>query len=149
MQIRFIKKHPRATVPKRSTDGAAGYDMTAVSMDKPEMKNGVVSYKYHTGIAVEIPPGYVGLVFPRSSVVKTGAILGNCAGVIDSDYRGEISFVCYANSFSAPYSVGDESTPPDRIGQLVIVKHETIDFVEAESLSETKRGEGGYGSTGR
>ncbi len=153
MQIRFKKTDPRATMPTRATDGAAGYDLTAVSMEPGRYKDGKTTYKYHTGIAVEIPPGFVGLVFPRSSIVKTGAMLGNSAGVIDSDYRGEISFVFYADSMNTPPYVPAEykenNEPGDRIGQIVVVPHATVEFIEAETLSETKRGTGGYGSTGR
>ena len=100
--------------------------------------------KYDTGIAVEIPPGYVGLVFPRSSVCKTGLSLANSVGVIDSDYRGSISLVFYKGAeLIEAYSYGD------RIGQLVIVPIPEVEFVEAEELSETERGAGGYGSTGK
>ena len=100
--------------------------------------------KYDTGIAVEIPPGYVGLLFPRSSVCKTGLSLANGVGVIDQDFRGSISFVFYKNmQCIVPYF------PGDRIGQLVIVPIPAVEFVEAEELSETERGAGGYGSTGK
>lgn len=139
MKIKFKKTHPLAVIPKRGTDGAAGFDLTAVILDVKE-----TTLKYDTGIAVEIPPGYVGLLFPRSSVCKTGLSLANSVGVIDSDYRGSISFVFYKDvPCIAPY------LPGDRIGQLVIVPIPEVDFVEVEELSETERGKGGYGSTGR
>ena len=139
MKIKFKKTHPLAVIPKRGTSGAAGFDLTAVILDVKE-----TTLKYDTGIAVEIPPGYVGLLFPRSSVCKTGLSLANSVGVIDSDYRGSISFVFYKDvPCIAPY------LPGDRIGQLVIVPIPEVDFVEVEELSETERGKGGYGSTGR
>lgn len=139
MKIKFKKTHPLAVIPKRGTDGAAGFDLTAVILNVKE-----TTLKYDTGIAVEIPPGYVGLLFPRSSVCKTGLSLANSVGVIDSDYRGSISFVFYKDvPCIAPY------LPGDRIGQLVIVPIPEVDFVEVEELSETERGKGGYGSTGR
>lgn len=139
LKIKFKKINPNAVMPKRGTSGAAGFDLTAVSLEVTDM-----TLKYDTGIAVEIPPGYVGLVFPRSSVCKTGLSLANSVGVIDSDYRGSISFVFYKPMpCIVPY------LPGDRIGQLVIMPIPKVEFVEAEELSETERGEGGYGSTGK
>lgn len=139
LKIKFKKLNQNAVIPKQGTAGAAGFDLTAVSIEKNE-----TMLKYDTGIAVEIPPGYVGLAFPRSSVCKTGLSLANSVGVIDSDYRGSISFVFYRPAVCiVPY------WPGDRIGQLVIVPIPEVEFVEAEELSETERGEGGYGSTGK
>ena len=139
LKIKFKKLNPNAVIPKRGTIGAAGFDLTAVSMEVS-----ATMIKYDTGIAVEIPPGYVGLVFPRSSVCKTGLSLANSVGVIDSDYRGSISLVFYKGAeLIEAYSYGD------RIGQLVIVPIPEVEFVEAEELSETERGAGGYGSTGK
>ena len=139
LQIKFKKMNPNAVMPRQGTNGAAGFDLTAVSIEKNE-----TMLKYDTGIAVEIPPGYVGLVFLRSSVCKTGLSLANSVGVIDSDYRGSISLVFYkCAELIEAYSYGD------RIGQLVIVPIPEVEFVEAEELSETERGAGGYGSTGR
>ena len=140
MQIRFKKLHHAAVIPKRATDGAAGFDLTAITCRYGE--NGKVFYD--TGIAVEIPAGYVGLVFQRSSVHKTGLQLFNAVGVIDADYRGSIQFVFRINYGScSPYQVGD------RIGQIVFVPIPDVEMVEAEELTETKRGMGGYGSTGK
>ncbi len=139
LKIKFKKMNPNAVMPRMGTTGAAGFDLTAVSMKVKEN-----TLKYDTGIAVEIPPGYVGLAFPRSSVCKTGLSLANSVGVIDSDYRGSISFVFYKGAeFIEAYSYGD------RIGQLLIVPIPAVEFVEAEELSETERGKGGYGSTGK
>jgi dUTP pyrophosphatase len=140
MQIRFKKLHPTAVMPKRATDGAAGFDLTAVTCKYGD--NGKVFYD--TGIAVEIPAGYVGLVFQRSSVHKTGLMLCNAVGVIDADYRGSIQFV-----FRVGYGGCSPYKPGDRIGQLVIVQNPQIEFVESDKLSETARGTGGYGSTGK
>ena len=140
MQIKFKKLRQEAVIPKRSTEGSAGYDLTAVHVESE--KERLICY---TGLAVEIPAGYVGLIFPRSSIHKTGLALANSVGVIDSDYRGEISFVFYKEwpSFQTQYSNGD------RVGQLMILPIPDLEFVEADSLSETERGTGGYGSTGR
>lgn len=149
MKIKFKKLIiPDAKVepkePARATSGAAGFDMTAISYEETKhVKNGLpVShiYRYHTGIALELPPGWTALVFPRSSIVKTGAMLGNSVGVVDSDYRGEIT-LCFKAEYP-PYSCGD------RIGQLVIVPVPDIVLEEAVELSETARGSGSYGSTG-
>ena len=139
MKIKFKKMNPNAVIPKQGTAGAAGFDLTAVSVEKKE-----TMLKYDTGISVEIPPGYVGLLFPRSSVCKTGLSLANSVGVIDQDFRGSISFVFYSPAVCiVPY------WPGDRIGQLLIVPIPAVEFVEADELSETERGAGGYGSTGR
>ena len=143
MQVRFQKRHPDATMPTQGTPGSAGYDMTAVSMER---KNDLIVYD--TGIAIEIPAGYVGLVFQRSSVYKTGLMLCNAVGVIDSDYRGSISFV-YRNLLGvggrdcAHYGIGD------RIGQIVFMPVPKVELVESDVLTETARGAGGYGSTGK
>lgn len=140
MKIRFKKLHPTAFMPKRATDGAAGFDLTAVSQT---WKDGGKVH-YDTGIAVEIPAGYVGLVFQRSSVHKTGLSLCNAVGVIDADYRGSITFVFRVGyGGCSPYKVGD------RIGQIVFVPIPDVELIEADELSETARGEGGYGSTGK
>ena len=139
MQVRFQKLHPDATMPTQGTPGSAGYDMTAVSMER---KNGLVMYD--TGIAIEIPAGHVGLLFQRSSVYKTGLSLCNAVGVIDCDFRGSISMIFNVGySGSSPYHVGD------RIGQIVFVPIPAVELVEADELSETARGAGGYGSTGK
>lgn len=127
-------------MPKQGTPGSAGFDITAIGRIWNSEK---LVWEYQTGIAVEIPHGYVGLVFPRSSVYKTGQRLTNDVGVIDSDYRGEIG-AKFSDGFDGnTYQVGD------RICQLVIVPIPEVEFVEVEELSETERGEGGYGSTGK
>ena len=141
MKIRFRKIDPNAKAPVQSTAGAAGFDLTATDKSY-DMNNSV--WEYSTGIAVEIPKGYVGLVFPRSSIYKTGVILSNAVGVIDSDYRGEIKAKFYSLwETLLPYRIGE------RICQLVIVPQPEIEFEESEVLTETARGEGGYGSTGK
>ena len=140
MQIRFKKCHPDAVIPKRATNGAAGFDLTAVSQT---WKDGGKVH-YDTGIAVEIPAGYAGLVFQRSSVYKTGLSLSCCVGVIDSDFRSSISMIFNVGYGScSPYQVGD------RIGQIVFVPISAVELVESDELSETERGAGGYGSTGK
>ena len=101
------------------------------------------NYVYGTGLAMEIPKGYVGLIFPRSSISKTSHSLRNAVGVIDSGYRGEIIFKFSINTHNSPvYEVGE------RIGQMIIMPYPQVEFEEAFELSKTERGKGGYGSTG-
>lgn len=139
MKIKFKKLVQKAVMPKQGTPGSAGFDLTATDIRKDCGEDFL--YRYFTGISVEIPPGYAGLIFPRSSVYKTGMLLTNCVGVIDSDYRGEIQAV-FAGEKPA-YKVGD------RICQLVIVPIPQVEYAEVTELSSTERGTGGYGSTGK
>jgi dUTP pyrophosphatase len=106
------------------------------------------SITYGTDIAMEIPEGFVGLVFPRSSIRKTHLHLSNSVGVIDSGYRGEIQATFkkvqgISNNALDNYKVGD------RIMQIIIIPHPPIQFEEVEELNNTERGEGGFGSTGK
>lgn len=142
MIIRFKKLDPKAVPPKQGTPGSAGFDLTAASRNF-DAEHSV--WDYGTGLAVEIPKGYMGLLSSRSSVYKTGDILSNGVGIIDSDYRGEIRAKFYGvnHLFDSPYEVGE------RIAQLVIVPIPEVEYVEAEELTPTGRGAGGYGSTGR
>jgi dUTP pyrophosphatase len=139
MEVKIKKLHPNAVIPSYAKAGDAGLDLTAVSKDFDEYGNVV----YGTGIAVEIPAGFVGLVFPRSSIYKVELSLSNSVGVIDSGYRGEIMFKFREHGLHRTYEVGE------RIGQLIIMPYPSIQFKEVDELSETERGEGGYGSTGR
>ena len=136
MEIKFKKAHKNAQVPKRGTRHSAGYDLTAVSID---LHNDIVTYD--TGIIPEIHDGYFGLACPRSSIYQKDLVMVNAPGVIDSDYRGTIKFK-FRILGSNLYKIGD------RIGQLIIQKYEEVDWIESEELTDTHRGEGGYGSTG-
>ena len=138
MNVKIKKLHPDAVVPKYAKRGDAGLDLTAVDV----IADGA-TLTYKTGLAVEIPPWHVGLLFPRSSVYKTGQTLTNCVGVIDSGYRGEIMLKYTLSPYAKEYDIGD------RVGQLIIMPYPKIHFVEVENLTPTDRGEGGYGSTGR
>ena len=140
MRIRFKKLHENAVIPSYSKPGDAGLDLTATS----QLHNDTNQVSYGTGLAVEIPEGYVGLIYPRSSIRNKQIALSNSVGVIDSGYRGEIQFTFNKTNgfYSLKYEVGD------RIGQLVIVPYPTIIPLESEELSNTERGEGGFGSTG-
>jgi len=140
MKVRFKKLKPNAVTPSYSKDGDAGLDLTATDI----ISNTTFQAEYGTGIAIEIPRGYVGLVFPRSSVRKYELSLSNCVGVIDSGYRGEIILTFNKSNGldSFKYKVGD------RIGQLIILPFPTIELVEAQELSITERNDGGFGHTG-
>lgn len=140
MKIKIKKLHPDAVIPSYSKKGDAGLDLTALT-EKWDDTNTMVTYD--TGIAVEIPEGYVGLVFPRSSICKTSLILSNSVGVIDSGYRGSIKFKFRYPEEGMVYDIGD------RIGQLIVLPYPNIEFEEVEKLSNTGRGLGGYGSTGK
>ena len=144
MEVKVKKLHPDAIIPKYAKSGDAGMDLYATSMEK----DGYGSITYGTGIALEIPEGYVGLIFPRSSIYKTGLRLSNSVGVADSGYRGEI-FIKF-KPFKVPYRCTrpTEYEVGDRIAQLIIMPYPQIEFVEAETLSDSDRGAGGFGSTG-
>ena len=141
MKVGVKKLHPNAIIPKYAKPGDAGLDLTAVEIINDEGFQ--VTYK--TGLAFEIPLGYVGLIFPRSSVRNYQLDLSNCVGVIDSGYRGEIQFTFNktAGIPSKKYEVGD------RIGQMIIMPYPEVLLVEMENLSNTERGEGGFGSSGK
>ena len=143
MKVYFKKLDSRATIPTYGTDLSAGADLRAV-LDAPVTIKPGESVLIHTGIATAIPEGFVGLVYARSGIAcKRGLAPSNKVGVIDADYRGEI-MVALHNHSDAPQSID----PGERIAQLVITPFLTAAFEEADALSETVRGEGGFGSTG-
>ena len=151
MKVAFKKLIDNAVIPSYQKLGDAGLDLTATSY---KYENG--RHVYGTGLAVEIPEGFVGLVFPRSSIANYDLRLSNAVGVIDSNYRGEITFKFENDRMTRPdanfkqwlndecriYEVGN------RIGQLVIMPIPTIEPIEVDSLSSSERGSGGYGSSG-
>lgn len=139
MKIRFKKLSPSAVVPRKAHASDAGFDLTCT---RYEVTNGEL-FTYHTDIAVEIPDGYVGLLFPRSSIYKQDLFLTNSVGVIDSGYRGEVTAKFRPHIFAKPYDKGD------RVAQMIIMPYPHVDFVEVDELSESDRGDGGYGSTGK
>ena len=142
MDVKIKKLHPDAVIPAYSKPGDAGLDLTATSIMGDSYDNIV----YGTGLAVEIPEGYVGLLFPRSSNSKTDLYLTNHVGVIDSGYRGELMF-----KFRPINGIVDASIygVGDRIGQLMILPYPKINFIQTNELTETERGDAGYGSTGK
>ena len=134
-----MKLDAGAIIPKYAKAGDAGMDLYAVTESFDEHGN----YVYGTGLAMEIPEGYVGLIFPRSSISKTAHSLRNAVGVIDSGYRGEIMLKFDINTLNSPvYKVGD------RIAQIIILPYPQVEFEEAWELSKTERGTGGFGSSG-
>ena len=142
MIVKIKKLHDNAVIPAYAKPGDAGLDLTATSVVTDEYGNVV----YGTGLAIEIPFGYAGLLFPRSSNSKTDLYLTNHVGVVDSGYRGEIMFKYRPLDGilnSKIYQVGE------RVGQIVILPYPAVSFEEVEQLSDTERGEGGYGSTGK
>jgi dUTP pyrophosphatase len=139
MNVKIKKLHKKSVVPRYAKEGDAGLDLTATSMSYDDYGN----ICYGTGLAFEIPKGYVGLVFPRSSNSKKDLWLTNSVGVIDSGYRGEVTFKYRQVDLEERiYQIGD------RVGQLIIMPYPHIEFEEVEELSETERGCGGYGSSG-
>jgi len=175
VKVKFKKLHPDAKIPEYAKPGDAGMDLTATSVEYDDITGNIV---YKTGLAIKIPEGYVGLIFPRSSICKVELTLSNSVGVIDSGYIGELAFkfnsdistiwshanICdfqkelengifnYYESASDEYrNIVIESKiykVGDRIGQLIVLPYPKIEFEEVKELSETIRGTGGFGSTG-
>lgn len=177
IKIKIKKTHKDAVIPKYAKPGDAGLDLTATEVYYEE-KDGLSFVTYKTGLAFEIPKGYVGLIFPRSSVYKVDLQLSNAVGVIDSSYRGEVSLnfkpivdywgACYDDEFQEDlekgslnvYNNGENEhygfsnvtrvySKGDRVGQIIIMPYPQIEFEEVEELTETERGAGGFGSTGK
>ena len=150
------RMHKDAVIPRQATTGSAGMDLTAVSMNYDVYGNAC----YHFGLAFEIPRGYVGLLFPRSSCSARPLTMSHCVGVIDSDYRGEVSAKFKPSLLFGSQLLGHlwallRGREPrrtyqvgERIAQLVIVPCPQVTITEKLELSRTERGEGGYGSTG-
>ena len=144
MKVKMKKLHPDAVKPKYAKESDAGMDLVATEIiSKTETQ-----ITYGTGLAMEIPDGMVGLVFPRSSIRNTNLQLSNSVGVIDAGYRGELQVTF---NIINPHVVEGFGIymPGDRVAQIVIVPHPIVQFVEVDELSESKRGGGGFGSTGK
>lgn len=150
MKVKVKKLNENAVIPSYAKNGDAGLDLTATSKFFDECGN----ICYGIGLAFEIPQGYVGLVFPRSSVSKKQLNLANAVAVIDSGYRGEVvmkfkpslaldRWQCVTDRLTyGTYNVGD------RVAQMIIMPYPNIEFEETDELSVTERNDGGYGSTG-
>ena len=142
-QVNVKKLNPAAKLPTYGSEYAAGADLYAC-LDSEITINPGETYLIKTGIAMEIPVGYAGLIYARSGLAtKRGLAPANKVGVIDSDYRGEIMVSIY-NQSSEPQKI----EPGERIAQLVITPYITGIFNEVSDLTDTTRGEGGFGSTG-
>jgi dUTP pyrophosphatase len=141
MQVRIKKLNENAVIPTYAKEGDAGMDLVATRI----ISNTTFDVSYGTDLAMEIPNGFVGLVFPRSSIRKYELVLSNSVGVIDSGYRGELqaTFKKENGLDSLAYKVGD------RIAQIIIIPYPPIEFDEVAELSDTERGDGGFGSTGK
>ena len=144
MKVNIKKLNDNAIIPTYGTEFSAGADLYALLDDKEEILPHQTKF-IHTGISVEIPVGYCGLIFARSSMgAKRGLAPANKVGVIDSDYRGEV-MVALHNHSEAVATV----EPGERVAQLAIVPFLKAEFVESDSLTDTDRGTGGFGSTGK
>ncbi len=141
MKVKIKKVHPDAVIPQYAKESDAGMDLVATSI----ISNTTFQITYGLGIALEIPEGFVGLVFPRSSIRNTELTLSNSVGVIDSGYRGELQATFNKSNGldSISYKVGE------RVCQIMIIPHPIIELFEVDELSESARGAGGFGSTGK
>ena len=143
LKVKIKKLDKNAVIPTYAHPGVdMGMDVTATNV---EFDYKTQCFVYHTGLAFEVPKGYGMLIFPRSSNRKTEAYLANHVGILDSSYRGELMLMYKnrdADNHTQPYNIGD------RIGQIVIIPYPQVEFEEVDELSETERGEGGFGSTG-
>jgi dUTP pyrophosphatase len=146
MKTKFKKVHPLAVAPLYATPGAACFDLVAVDHGT-QHKRDSLAIVYRTGLAFEIPAGHVMLVYSRSGHgFNQGIRLSNCVGVIDSDYRGEVMVALRDDG--ARGAMIPIPKAGDRVAQAMIVPVDRVEFEEADELSETARGAGGFGSTG-
>lgn len=155
LNIKVKKLNPNSVLPAYAKQGDAGMDLTATSKSYDDQGNVV----YGTGLAFEIPEGYVGLLFPRSSNAKKDLILSNSVGVIDSGYRGEVALKFKPSAYytvndgfrfftSLPLDFLENYEIGDRIGQIIIMPYPQVQFTEVDELGESERGAGGFGSSG-
>ena len=144
MKVRIKKLNDNAVLPTKAHATDAGFDLYCTSREVNWEKRQLVC---HTGLAFEIPEGHVGLIFPRSSVSNKPLMMANSVGVVDSCYRGEVT--AKFNITDTRQSAFSHYQEGDRIAQMIIIPYPEIEFEETDSLSESDRGTGGYGSTGR
>jgi dUTP pyrophosphatase len=141
--LKFARLSDDAREPSRAHDGDAGYDLYAA---EPATIGPGERLSVGTGIAVAIPDGWAGLVLPRSGLAaRHGITLPNAPGLIDSGYRGEVRVLLLNTDARESFDIA----PGDRIAQLLLVRHEAPELTEVDSLDETARGAGGFGSSGR
>lgn len=144
MKVNIKRLYVNAVIPKYAKEGDAGLDLTSISSNY-DAKTHVLECR--TGLSIEIPEGYVGLIFPRSSIYKTTLSLTNAVGVIDSGYRGEITFK-FRDATKHIHELFKHYKSGERVGQLIIVPYPKIELEEVEELSDSERGTNGFGSTG-
>lgn len=137
MKVKIRRLKEDAVLPRYACVGDAGADVVAISKRVTDK-----FVEYGTGLAFEIPESYVMLIFPRSSVSKKDLVLANSVGVLDSGYRGEL-FIRFQKFGEDEYEVGD------RVAQVMILPYPKVEFEEGEILSDTDRGDGGFGSSGK
>jgi len=140
--IKIKKLNMLSELPVRAHPSDAGFDLVATSIEHPFGSAGIY-VEVCTGIAMEIPEGYVGLIFPRSSVSNTKHFLRNSVGVIDSGYRGEVKLRFSIDDSNTSYQIGD------KVGQILFIKLPEVELVESPELSASARKEGGFGSSGK
>jgi dUTP pyrophosphatase len=145
LQVKIKKLHPNAVIPSYAKSGDAAMDLYATERGEADEHGNMV---YKTGLALEIPEGYVGLIFPRSSISKTQHMLRNHVGVIDSGYRGEV-ILKFGWFDQAPRLKDNIYDKGERIGQLMLIPYPQVEFMEVDELSNSDRGSGGFGSTGQ
>lgn len=144
MNLKIKKLNPNAKLPTKATAGSAGYDLYACN-EEPLTLQPHTTTAISLGFCAELPQQTVGLIYIRSGIAaKHNIIPANCVGVIDCDYRGEWKVMLH-NLSDTPYTV----SPFERVAQLVITSYHSPEVIEADELSETERGAGGFGSTGK
>ena len=143
MELKYKKLTENAVVPAKAHDSDAGFDLTVSSITTELGEDGQLIILYHSGISIELPNNYVGLIYPRSSICKKSLYFTNSVGVIDSGYRGELIVKVKANTNVVPamYKEGD------RFAQLIITQLPKITLVESDQLTDSDRGTKGFGST--
>lgn len=144
MTLKIKRLTDNAVMPIRAHESDAGIDLTCTTITQELNEAGQLILVYHSGIAVQIPDGYVGLLFPRSSISKKSITATNSVGVIDAGYRGEVMFKMRSTTDVVPAIY----KPGERFAQLVIVPIAQYEIEEASELDPSDRGESGYGSTG-
>ena len=152
LEVKIKKLHKDAVIPKYETVGSVGMDLTATSKKYDEYGN----VAFGTGISIQLPDGYYADLRPRSSISKYDLVLANSVGTIDSDYRGELILKFKPTLRKSTWNNGVYETDEvkeyeigDRIAQLVILPYPKVSFVEVDELTETERGNGGFGSTNK
>ena len=144
MKVKIKKITPYAVIPKYSKEGDAGLDLVATSFNNSDKY-----VEFGTGLSIQIPNGFVGLIYPRSSISNTSNWMANSVGVIDSGYVGEIK-VRFKGFYKNDWDLlSSEMHVGDKIAQLIIMPYPQIEFEEVEELESTERGNGGFGSTGK